>query len=261
MQKTPRCFGKLNASALSFLCVATLVTPCAARDDFKSVDVNDRTTICPIDVQMRVANPSAVDRFQSLSGCSASFVALPGDAPSQAPVVVRITGVKEGKQGAKKDSPAKEARARKVTVVFPKGAYDNEIRSVAKTYRIDPLFLHALVNAESAYRPNAKSRVGALGLMQIMPATGAGLGVDRTALLNPAANLDAGARHLKQLQKRYGRNFSLILSAYNAGAGAVERYGSQIPPFPETRAYVTKVMQRYGDLRAALPANALAAIR
>ena len=71
------------------------------------------------------------------------------------------------------------------------------------------------------------------------------------ALFDPATNLDAGARYLKKLQKRFGTDFALILSAYNAGEGAVQRYGNRIPPFAETQAYVTNVMGRYGDLRLA----------
>lgn len=131
--------------------------------------------------------------------------------------------------------------------------FDIEIRQVAARHRIDPFFLHALVATESSYRPQAVSRAGALGLMQIMPGTGARLGADRSALLDPAANLDAGARHLKQLQSRYGRDFALILGAYNAGEGAVARYGNHVPPYPETRHYVAEVMRRYGELRIGGP--------
>lgn len=108
-----------------------------------------------------------------------------------------------------------------------------------------------MVATESSYRPRVVSRAGALGLMQIMPGTGTVLGVDRVGLLDPARNLDAGARHLKYLQSRYGRDFSLILGAYNAGEGAVARYGNRVPPYPETMQYVANVMGRYGKWRAA----------
>ena len=207
---------------------------------------------CPIDVQMRVANPNTLSRFESLRECTAYVVPATETALSQAipqgTAVVRIIGVKDKSSGRKKVSA--RTRMPKVSLIRP--AFDREIRTVAASYKIDPLFLHALVDAESGYRPTARSRVGALGLMQIMPATGAGLGVKATALLNPSTNLDAGARHLKHLQKRYGQNFDLILSAYNAGAGAVERYGRKIPPFAETQAYVVKVMNRYTSLRSEL---------
>ncbi|MBB4858845.1 soluble lytic murein transglycosylase-like protein [Novosphingobium chloroacetimidivorans] len=176
--------------------------------------------------------------------------------------MVRIIGVKE-KSGTDKKAGARTRTPKVSQIRSPaaRQAYDREIRTVAASYKIDPLFLHALVDAESGYRPTARSRVGALGLMQIMPATGAGLGVTTTALLNPATNLDAGARHLKQLQKRYGQNFDLILSAYNAGAGAVQRYGNRIPPFAETQAYVVKVMNRYTSLRSARTGLPLAGIQ
>ncbi|MET1755801.1 lytic transglycosylase domain-containing protein [Novosphingobium sp. RD2P27] len=199
---------------------------------------------------MRVGDLSTLGRFQSLSGCGAHLI-VGGGAPVAAAAmpegtaVVRIIGVQEQKTARK---PVAKSRTHKVTLKRPP-AFDREIRTVAARYKIDPLFLHAMVDTESGYKPEARSRVGALGLMQIMPATGAGLGVDRLALLSPAANLDAGARHLKQLQKRYGHKFDLILSAYNAGAGAVERYGNKVPPYAETQAYVVKVMNRYGALR------------
>lgn len=226
----------------------------------KGDDRQQAPVACPVDAQMRVASPNTLSRFESLSECTAQYVAIPDAAAPQlipdGTAVVRIIGVKDKPSRGKKVS---RARAPKVMLVRP--AFDREIRSVAASYKIDPLFLHALVDAESGYRPTARSRVGALGLMQIMPKTGAGLGVKTTALLNPSTNLDAGARHLKQLQKRYGQNFDLILSAYNAGAGAVQRYGNKIPPFAETQAYVVKVMNRYGALRSSLTAVAAGAGR
>ena len=85
--------------------------------------------------------------------------------------------------------------------------------------------------------------------MQIMPGTGARFGVARDALYDPATNIETGARLLKSLQKRYGKDFDLILAAYNAGEGAVARYGNQIPPYRETQDYVVKVMARYAALR------------
>jgi soluble lytic murein transglycosylase-like protein len=242
------------ASPILFIALAS--QPISAKEDGRK----EAPVACPIDVQMRVASPNTLSRFESLSECGAQFVAMPAGAATQpipdGTAVVRIIGVEDRASRGKKVS---KARAPKVMLV--RSAFDREIRTVAASYKIDPLFLHALVDAESGYRPTARSRVGALGLMQIMPATGAGLGVKTTALLNPSTNLDAGARHLKQLQKRYGQNFDLILSAYNAGAGAVQRYGNKIPPYAETQAYVVKVMNRYGALRSSLTAVAAGAGR
>lgn len=177
------------------------------------------------------------------------------DAPAvhRKPAMTRIPGVPEKvRSNADEKHPVSTRPDQAVTAVPGSApAFDREIRQVAARYRIDPLFLHAMVRTESAYRPRIRSHAGALGLMQVMPATGAGLGVDSAGLLDPLTNLDAGARHLKRLQKRYGRDFGLILSAYNAGDGAVARYGNRIPPFAETRAYVATVLKRYSALRSA----------
>lgn len=128
--------------------------------------------------------------------------------------------------------------------------YDDMIGSVAATHRIDPLFLHAVIYQESRYRPTAVSHAGATGLMQIMPGTGRVLGVHPRLLTDPMTNVDAGARLLRKLHSKYGGNFDLVLAAYNAGEGAVAKYGNAIPPYRETQDYVKKVMAKYTDLLA-----------
>ena len=257
MYAQPSLTGSTSLTLAALLLVAAAAQPAQAKDESEQEAAN----ACPVDVQMRVGSANTLSRFQSLSGCTAYIIPNTETKPSQplpeGTAVVRIIGVKDKSSSARKGNA--KVRTPKVSLIRP--VYDREIRSVAANYKIDPLFLHALVDAESGYRPTARSRVGALGLMQIMPATGAGLGVNSTALLNPSTNLDAGARHLKQLQKRYGQNFDLIFSAYNAGAGAVERYGRKIPPFAETQAYVVKVMNRYTNLRAGLSGLSLGARR
>lgn len=126
--------------------------------------------------------------------------------------------------------------------------------AVAQRHDIDPLLLHAVAHIESRHQSQAVSPVGARGLMQVMPATGRSLGVaepDR-ALLTPEANLEASARYLKRLQARFDNDLSLVLAAYNAGEGAVERYGRRVPPFAETQAYVRNVLAVYTELRRRL---------
>jgi soluble lytic murein transglycosylase-like protein len=165
--------------------------------------------------------------------------------------VVRIIGV--GAEPLKKRQRDERRRMeQRQTTAMSTQAYDGEIRLAASRHRIDPLLLHAIIDTESAYRPAITSPAGAVGLMQIMPATGAELGVDHAGLVDPVRNIDAGARHLKKLQRRYGRNFELILSAYNAGEGAVARYGNRIPPYRETQEYVGKVLGSYDQLRAGI---------
>jgi soluble lytic murein transglycosylase-like protein len=115
---------------------------------------------------------------------------------------------------------------------------------VALRHGLDPDLVLAVVGVESAFRPEAVSPKGAQGLMQLMPDTAAALGVEDA--LDPAANLDAGVRHLGSLLTLYGGDVARALAAYNAGEGAVARHGG-IPPYRETRAYVRRVLERYRE--------------
>jgi hypothetical protein len=119
----------------------------------------------------------------------------------------------------------------------------SEINRVALRYHLDPALLHAVIATESGYITNAVSRKGALGLMQLMPDTARRYGV--TDPFNPAQNIQAGTQHLNSLLKRFDNNLFLALAAYNSGESNVVKYGTRIPPFPETQAYVPKVMRLY----------------
>ena len=119
------------------------------------------------------------------------------------------------------------------------------IEAVALKHGIDPALVHAVVEAESNYRPGAKSHVGARGLMQVMPATGRHLGVTSAAMLfDPHANLEAGVKYLKWLLERFNGDLTNALAAYNAGPGAVARYRG-VPPYRETQKYVKKVLANF----------------
>jgi soluble lytic murein transglycosylase-like protein len=130
--------------------------------------------------------------------------------------------------------------------VEPGAAAGGDLRALAieaaQRHGLDPALVLAVVGVESAFRSDAVSPKGAQGLMQLMPATAASLGVSDP--LDPAANLDGGTRHLGSLLERYHGNLVKALAAYNAGAGAVDRHGG-VPPFAETRTYVGKVLDRY----------------
>lgn len=129
--------------------------------------------------------------------------------------------------------------------------FDREIAEVARRQRVDPLLLHAVIKRESAYRATVVSRAGAVGAMQMMPGTGRMLGLAPAHLRNPRANIEAGARLLRRLAGVYKGNFELVLAAYNAGEGAVRKYGNRIPPYAETQAYVRAVLGEYGRLASA----------
>ncbi|MCP4234855.1 MAG: lytic transglycosylase domain-containing protein [Aestuariibacter sp.] len=118
---------------------------------------------------------------------------------------------------------------------------------IAKETRIRPELLHAVVRAESAYDPQARSRTGAVGLMQLMPGTAKRYGV--TNSLDPKENLQGGARYLSDLLKMFKFDLRLALAAYNAGENAVIKYGNTIPPYPETQTYVSRVLGFYQTSR------------
>ncbi len=123
-------------------------------------------------------------------------------------------------------------------------AYGAIIDDLSARHGVDPRLVRAVVQVESAYQPDARSPKGALGLMQLMPATARQYLVDNP--FDPHANLDAGIRHLRGLLDRF--DLPLALAAYNAGEGAIFRYGG-VPPFRETREYVQRVLRLLGPAR------------
>ena len=117
------------------------------------------------------------------------------------------------------------------------------VSMTAKLHGLDPALLHAVVTVESGYNPKALSRRGAVGLMQLMPATAKRYSV--SDIWDPKQNLNGGASYLRDLLSMFNNNLSLALAAYNAGEGAVIQHGNRIPPYAETRTYVPSVLQHY----------------
>jgi hypothetical protein len=127
----------------------------------------------------------------------------------------------------------------------PRAAYGDVLYGVAKELGINPQLLAAIARAESANDPSALSHKGARGLMQLMPATAERFGVAAHQLWEPRRNVEAGARYLRFLIDRFDGALPLVLAAYNAGEGAVGRYGG-VPPYRETRDYVARVLGYLG---------------
>ena len=117
------------------------------------------------------------------------------------------------------------------------------VSTVARENGLDPALLHAVITVESGYNPNAHSPKGAAGLMQLMPDTARRYQV--ADIWDPRQNVNGGARYLRDLLKMFNNNMGLALAAYNAGENAVIQHGNRIPPYPETRSYVPRVMQHY----------------
>jgi soluble lytic murein transglycosylase-like protein len=122
--------------------------------------------------------------------------------------------------------------------IRPEDAYEELIQEAAAQHKLDPNLIRAVMRTESAFDPHAVSRVGAQGLMQLMPALASDMGVKNP--FDPRENIMGGARYLRQLLDAHRGNIRLTLASYNAGPGNVKRYKG-IPPFKETRNYVEKI--------------------
>jgi soluble lytic murein transglycosylase-like protein len=129
------------------------------------------------------------------------------------------------------------------TLLARAAQYDGIIENAALAAAVEPNLLRAVIVVESGFNSRALSKRGAVGLMQLMPATASRFGVSN--LYDPRDNIHAGASYLKFLMNRFGHDVKLVLAAYNAGEDAVARNGGRIPPYAETMAYVPKVLKVY----------------
>jgi soluble lytic murein transglycosylase-like protein len=163
---------------------------------------------------------------QSTDGASSTFAAqLAGAQAAATATATPVTGTTPTALGGGAPSP-----------------YDAQITAAATKYGIDPALLKGLIRQESNFDASARSGAGAQGLTQLMPGTAASLAVDPS---DPAQAIEGGAKYLKQQLDRFGNDPSKALAAYNAGPGAVAKYGG-VPPYAETQAYVRRV-QQYAD--------------
>lgn len=144
-------------------------------------------------------------------------------------------------------SPRVEVFIDSFNPVEPSRAYDRLIGEAAAAYKLEPALIRSVIRMESGFDPFAVSRVGAMGLMQLMPDVAKELGVNDP--FDPRQNIMAGARLLRDLLDRHKGNLSLTLASYNAGPGAVARYRNKVPPFKETRNYVKRITAWIEDER------------
>jgi len=155
-----------------------------------------------------------------------------------APRIRRITEREPVQTGHGRPAPMSAA------MVARRERYAPVIDAAAARHGVDPNLVHAVIRAESAYEPTAESHAGACGLMQLMPATARRFGV--RDVWDPAQNIRGGVAYLRFLLDRFGADIPLAIAAYNAGEGAVAKYGNRVPPYRETRAYIRRVLGYWG---------------
>ena len=157
------------------------------------------------------------------------------------------SGIREPGSGSAPETVATNAQTKAALIPDEQLAarpFANLIATVAASHNVDARLVHAVIEQESNYQARARSKKGARGLMQLMPATARQYGVSDS--YDPKSNLDAGVRHLKDLLSRL--ELPLALAAYNAGEGTIRRYGG-LPPFPETQSYVRNILRRVPPIK------------
>ncbi len=169
-------------------------------------------------------------------------------APAHAePLPARSVSIAMPGARAAQRAPARSRATRRQPTAAPTPL----VAAISRRYRINPHLFASMMRQESGGRMDAVSGKGALGLMQVMPATARSVGVGdpKAMLTNPVLAMSAGAIYLKKLQKQFGNDVPLVLAAYNAGPGAVVKAGRRIPKYRETQGYVGAIMQRWQRTR------------
>lgn len=172
---------------------------------------------------------------RSSSSLTAGGRAITGAVPPPMPVTI--------------PSPASDRKPRSTSLAERRAYYTPLIDAIALSEGVDPALIHAVITQESGYRPAAASSKRAVGLMQIIPETGQRFGLQPWERTDPAKSIRAGIQYLKWLIRTFNGSLPLAIAGYNAGEGAVQKYGNQIPPYRETQNYVRSVLAYYHRYR------------
>jgi len=219
----------MKTKVLSFLSAAILVSAAAVPASAEIVVLTSNRTLS---VKSHRVDGDLIILTLRAGGevtCDKSLIEkiLPDEVPYPEPKTSESVALQAGADGGVGD-PA----------LLDQTPYGQIIASMSEAHGVDPMLVRALIQVESNYRPQAKSNKGAMGLMQLMPATAREYKVRNP--YDPTANISAGVKHLKALIDRMGA-VELALAAYNAGEGAVKKFNG-IPPYRETRNYVTRIL-------------------
>jgi soluble lytic murein transglycosylase-like protein len=231
---------------LSFTASAQTITTVVEHG--RRVFRNDESTVPAKAVQVQAPQSRYVywsvteNRWKPVPAPSASALRAARSAAAEVNQFVAVQPPQSGRVGTSAMNP--NYRNLAGGRVISTEAIDSAIQEAAVRHNVDPNLVKAIIKVESNFNPGAVSRKGAMGLMQLMPSTARSLNV--TNPFDPQQNVDAGVRHLKGLLENFGGDVSLSLAAYNAGQGAVTRSGG-IPPYSETRDYVRRITDIYGN--------------
>ncbi len=196
---------------------------------------------------------SRITQLQAMMGAATGAPAQPPSTTSFSTALASATGTPATAAALASPLAAPTTATGTTTVsALPAGTpYASEITAAAQANGLDPALLAGLIKQESGFNPDAGSPAGARGLAQLMPGTAAGLGV--TNVLDPVQSINGGAKYLKQQLDAFGGDVAKALAAYNAGPGAVQRFGG-IPPYAETQNYVRIVQQNAAQFGTSSPA-------
>ena len=198
------------------------------------------------------------DNFDTRAGVQVERPAPPATTARNAKKSVRLTARTSAAPRAATPRPAEAFVERPRAVAMAGGksldgfstgdrSVDAFIAESGARHGVDPVLIYAIMHRESSFKKMAMSHKGARGLMQLMPATAARFGV--TNIFDPRQNIDAGARYMRWLLNYFDGDVRLALAGYNAGEGAVLKYGRRVPPYRETQEYVARITQRYALMR------------